>query len=307
MRSGRGVRSATVTVGREAENDILARALDDARAGRLPARCWLGRAASARAVSCTRPPRRPGAPAWVSRPAGPRSRRRRRSAWSPRRCGPGSAVTRIPRCGPPFDRGLRLILPEMGGPVRRRGRPGRRAAAPAGHGSHGPPAAGYRGPGPGMVLLLDDLHAADPDSLETIRYLAAARIDGLAIMAALRPAESAVADELVRALRGDDVATVVELEPLGHRATGDLVGASPRRGASRRARRRCPGPDRRRAAARRGSRRRAPARRVGRDRRRARPLARRPARAAAIGARHGRGPARAAPPPWAGTCCSPSR
>src|SRR5215475_15596061 len=33
MRSGRGVRSATVTVGREAESDMLARALDGARAG----------------------------------------------------------------------------------------------------------------------------------------------------------------------------------------------------------------------------------------------------------------------------------
>ncbi|MGN6791582.1 MAG: BREX system ATP-binding domain-containing protein, partial [Streptosporangiaceae bacterium] len=34
MRAGPGVRSATVTVGRETESDILARAVDEARAGR---------------------------------------------------------------------------------------------------------------------------------------------------------------------------------------------------------------------------------------------------------------------------------
>ena len=75
----------------------------------------------------------------------------------------------------------------------------------------------------GALLVLDDLHAADPDSLEAIRYVASARVDGLAVVAALRPAESAVADEVVRALRGDDAAAVIELEPLGQRAVGDLV------------------------------------------------------------------------------------
>ena len=223
MRSGRGVRSATVTVGREAENDILARALEDARAGR------------------------PGCTLLAGEGGVGKSRLLHEAAAAARRAGLGVAAGRAAISAPApfslvaealrswlrghphppmrsaFDRGLRLILPEWEAPS------GGEAGLDGGQLRLLAMEAtvrllrGVAGPGPGMVLLLDDLHAADPDSLETIRYLAAARIGGLAIMAALRPAESAVADELVRALRGDDVATVVELEPLGHRATGDLV------------------------------------------------------------------------------------
>src|SRR5437667_74612 len=126
MRSGRGVRSAIVTVGREAENDILARALDGARAGQ-----------------------------------------------------PGCTLL-----------------------------------------------AGEGGVGKSRLL-----HEAAAAARQAGLGVAAARIGGLAIMAALRPAESALADELVRAWRGDDVATVVELEALDQRATCDLVrhllGAAP--------------------------------------------------------------------------------
>jgi len=223
MRSGRGVRSATVTVGREAENDILARALDDARAGR------------------------PGCTLLAGEGGVGKSRLLHEAAAAARRGGLGVAAGRAAISAPApfslvaealrswlrghphppmrsaFDRGLRLILPEWEVPS------GDEAGLDGGQLRLLAMEAAVRllrdvaGPGPGMVLLLDDLHAADPDSLETIRYLAAARIGGLAILAALRPAESAVADELVRALRGDDVATVVELEPLGQRATGDLV------------------------------------------------------------------------------------
>ncbi|HXJ28873.1 MAG TPA: AAA family ATPase [Streptosporangiaceae bacterium] len=223
MRSGRGVRSATVTVGREAENDILARALEDARAGR------------------------PGCTLLAGEGGVGKSRLLHEAAAAAKRGGLGVAAGRAAISAPApfslvaealrswlrghphppmrsaFDRGLRLILPEWEAPS------GGEAGLDGGQLRLLAMEAtvrllrGVAGPGPGMVLLLDDLHAADPDSLETIRYLAAARIGGLAIMAALRPAESAVADELVRALRGDDVATVVELEPLGHRATGDLV------------------------------------------------------------------------------------
>jgi len=217
------VRSATVTVGREAENDILARALEDARAGR------------------------PGCTLLAGEGGVGKSRLLHEAAAAARRAGLGVAAGRAAISAPApfslvaealrswlrghphppmrsaFDRGLRLILPEWEAPS------GGEAGLDGGQLRLLAMEAtvrllrGVAGPGPGMVLLLDDLHAADPDSLETIRYLAAARIGGLAIMAALRPAESAVADELVRALRGDDVATVVELEPLGHRATGDLV------------------------------------------------------------------------------------
>ena len=77
--------------------------------------------------------------------------------------------------------------------------------------------------GHGALLALDDLHAADPDSLEVIRYVSAAAIDGLAIVGALRGGESPLADELVRAVRADVAAAVIELDPLGPRAIGELV------------------------------------------------------------------------------------
>ena len=217
------MRSATVTVGREAENDILARALEDARAGR------------------------PGCTLLAGEGGVGKSRLLHEAAAAARRAGLGVAAGRAAISAPApfslvaealrswlrghphppmrsaFDRGLRLILPEWEAPSSgEAGLDGGQLRLLAMEATVRL-LRGVAGPGPGMVLLLDDLHAADPDSLETIRYLAAARIGGLAIMAALRPAESAVADELVRALRGDDVATVVELEPLGHRATGDLV------------------------------------------------------------------------------------
>lgn len=72
----------------------------------------------------------------------------------------------------------------------------------------------------GATLIADDLHAADAESLETLRYVAAARIDGLAIVCGMRPSH-AQADEFARAVD----ATVVRLSPLDERAVGDLVAA----------------------------------------------------------------------------------
>src|SRR5262249_62058121 len=73
------------------------------------------------------------------------------------------------------------------------------------------------------LLVLDDLHAADPDSLEVARYVSAAAIEGLAIIAALRPGESPLAGELARSLRSDPASTFVELDPLDLRAVGELI------------------------------------------------------------------------------------
>jgi DNA-binding CsgD family transcriptional regulator/tetratricopeptide (TPR) repeat protein len=75
----------------------------------------------------------------------------------------------------------------------------------------------------GAVLLLDDLHGADAESLEAVRSIAGARIAGLAIVAAMRPGESSIADELVRALARDSAAEVVSVEPLDSRCVSDLV------------------------------------------------------------------------------------
>ena len=77
--------------------------------------------------------------------------------------------------------------------------------------------------GHGALLALDDLHAADPESLEVVRYGSAAAVDGLANVGALRGGESPLAVELVRTVRNDTAAAVIELDPLGRRAVGELV------------------------------------------------------------------------------------
>jgi len=75
------------------------------------------------------------------------------------------------------------------------------------------------------LVLLDDLHAADAESIEAIRYLANAAIDGVVVVGALRSGEAALPDELARSLRRDGLAEIIELAPLGERAVSDLVAA----------------------------------------------------------------------------------
>ncbi len=74
-----------------------------------------------------------------------------------------------------------------------------------------------------VVLVLDDLHAADAESLETIRYVAGAAIPGCAVVGALRPSVSRAADEVARLLGSEGIAEVVTVQPLGERAVGELV------------------------------------------------------------------------------------
>jgi DNA-binding CsgD family transcriptional regulator len=220
---GEGVRSATVLVGREAELDQLLRAVRGARAGQ---------------PSCT---------LVVGEGGVGKSRLLDEATTAARRLGLGVAAGRAPITGPapfsivaqalrswsrghpltptrsPFDQGLRLVLPEWETPdghaadltaaqLRLLALEGiglaLRQIVQAGHGA---------------LLALDDLHAADPDSLEVIRYVSAAAVDGLAIVGALRGGESPLADELVRTVRTDTAAAVIELDPLGRRAVGELV------------------------------------------------------------------------------------
>ncbi|HTQ92468.1 MAG TPA: AAA family ATPase [Streptosporangiaceae bacterium] len=217
------MRSATVLVGREAELDQLLRAVRGARAGH---------------PSCT---------LVVGEGGVGKSRLLGEATAAARRLGLGVAAGRAPITGPapfsivaqalrswsrghpltptrsPFDQGLRLVLPEWETPdghaadltaaqLRLLALEGiglvLRQIVRAGHGA---------------LLALDDLHAADPESLEVIRYVSAAAIEGLAIVGALRGGESPLADELVRTMRTDVAATVIELDPLGRRAIGELV------------------------------------------------------------------------------------
>src|SRR6516165_1352206 len=220
---GEGVRSATVLVGREAELDQLLRAVRGARAGQSSCTLVIGEGGVGK------------------------SRLLGEATAVARRLGLGVAAGRAPITGPapfsivaqalrswsrghpltptgsPFDQGLRLVLPEWETPdgdaadltaaqLRLLALEGiglvLRQIVQAGHGA---------------LLALDDLHAADPDSLEVIRYVSAAALDGLAIVGALRGGESPLADELVRTVRNDTAAAVIELDPLGRRAVGELV------------------------------------------------------------------------------------
>ena len=125
----------------------------------------------------------------------------------------------------PYDRGLRLVLPEWpigehdtgsdltAAQIRTLAWEGVVRVVRAVAARHG-----------GAVLLLDDLHAADAESLETVRYLAAAGVAGIAVVCALRGGESAVADGLVRGLRGRG-AEVLDLAVLDRAAVGALLAA----------------------------------------------------------------------------------
>ena len=217
------MRSATVVAGREAELEQLTLAVHEARAGRPS--CTLiageGGAGKTRLLGeATAAARRLGlgvatgrAPVSLPVPFSVVSEALR--SWS--RGHPLAPVRS------PFDHGLRLILPEWETP------PGAAADLTAAQlrllalEAVGLVLRQIVQAGRGALLVLDDLHAADPDSLEVVRYVSAAGIDGLAIVAALRPGESPLADELVRSLRGDPATTVAELDPLDLRAVGEMI------------------------------------------------------------------------------------
>jgi DNA-binding NarL/FixJ family response regulator len=79
--------------------------------------------------------------------------------------------------------------------------------------------------GAGALLVVDDLHASDPESLEAIRYLAAAAGARVMILGALRSGESTRAEQIVRELAQGGGAEVSDLEPLARREVTELLGA----------------------------------------------------------------------------------
>src|SRR5262249_34560716 len=99
---------------------------------------------------------------------------------------------------PPFDAGLRLVLPEWPGhdgsatglsdaQLRLLALEGVvRLVARISDESNG------------ALVLLDDVHAADPDSVEAIRYLASAAPPRVLLVAALRSREGALAEDVAR-------------------------------------------------------------------------------------------------------------
>jgi DNA-binding NarL/FixJ family response regulator len=126
---------------------------------------------------------------------------------------------------PPFDAGLRLVLPEW--PAD--------ADAPSGLSDAQLRLLALEGvvrlisriadDANGALVLLDDVHAADADSVEAMRYLVSAAPPRVLLVAALRSREGALAQDVARSLQRDAGATVFDLEPLGRRAVSELLGA----------------------------------------------------------------------------------
>ena len=132
------------------------------------------------------------------------------------------AHTPAPNNEGPFGAGLRLILPEW----------------PAGHDATAPLSdnqlrlLAYEGvvrlvrdiaTTAGAVLVFDDLHWADADSLEVIRYIATAEIEGTLLLGALRTHEGALAHEMIDALERANAAEVLTLEQLQRDGVAELV------------------------------------------------------------------------------------
>jgi DNA-binding NarL/FixJ family response regulator len=220
-----GVRRAAVVVGREVELDQLVRAMNAARAGASGCVFLVGEggvgktrllaelAAESRqhglAVMTGRTP--------VTSPVAFSVVAEALRSWL--RAHPPTAPM------PPFDAGLRLVIPEW--PDDATNGSGLsdaqlRLLALEGVVRLVQSIALRSG---GAVILLDDLHDADPDSLEAIRYLATAAPEQVLIVGALRSREGTRPEQVVRTIEREGGATVFDLEPLGRREVAELLGA----------------------------------------------------------------------------------
>lgn len=122
-----------------------------------------------------------------------------------------------------YDRGLQLILPEwqVEGPKSALSDHQLRLLAFEGLVD----LVGDIATGRGVVLVVDDVHAADPESVEAIRYLVSAGVTGVAVVAASRSGESALADQLMQTLAQQGLAEIQPVEPLTDTDVGDLIAA----------------------------------------------------------------------------------
>ena len=79
--------------------------------------------------------------------------------------------------------------------------------------------------GRGVVLIVDDVHAADPESLEALRYVVSAGLERVAVIGASRVGEAALADYLLETLAHQGLAEIWPVEPLAGADVGDLLAA----------------------------------------------------------------------------------
>ncbi|MCA1843802.1 MAG: AAA family ATPase [Actinobacteria bacterium] len=214
------MRRATAVVGRDAQVDRLRRALDAARAGGATCVVLMGEAGIGKT-------RLLHEAAGIAEAAGAAVLAGRPPIAAPARFGVitealRSWLRRNPRIASlaPYDRGLGLVLPEwpVEGPSDDLDASQLRLLALEGVVQLLRRITGTAGV---AVVLADDLHAADPETLEAIRYIAGARLEGVALIVSLRPGEvppsPLVADILART---DGVPLFVEELLRGHVEAG---------------------------------------------------------------------------------------
>ncbi|HEU5003328.1 MAG TPA: AAA family ATPase [Actinomycetota bacterium] len=122
-----------------------------------------------------------------------------------------------------FDRGLQLIVPEWPSEAPASGLTDAQLRLLALEGLVDV----LRGPAErsGLLLAIDDLHAADAESLEAVRYLAGAALPGVVILAASRTGEAALADQLRDRLAQQGLADLWPVAPLPSADVHDLLAA----------------------------------------------------------------------------------
>ena len=80
--------------------------------------------------------------------------------------------------------------------------------------------------GPGVLLVVEDLHWADPETLSVLEYVADnVRNVPLVVVATTRPHDAPVVAELLEALRTRGAAGVLSLEPLGESDVAAMLDA----------------------------------------------------------------------------------
>jgi len=129
----------------------------------------------------------------------------------------------VPRPPAVYDRGLRLILPEWTADEAAAGLSDTQVRLLA--------LEGLVALVTGMTsdrrvaIFIDDLHAADAESVEALRYLVSAGVDGVTVVAASRRGEEALVDGVVDTLAHQGLAEVWDVEPLSETDVDDLASA----------------------------------------------------------------------------------
>jgi len=217
-----GVRRSSVVVGRQAELDRLRTAVRAAASGAGDAVVLVGEGGIGKTRllnEAAQEARRRGVPVLVGRasvavPVSFGMIAESLRSWLRGKGTPAPSV---------YDAGLRLMLPEWPAPAASSGLNDSQLRLLALEGLVDV-VRGIAAPR-GVVVVLDDLHYADAESLEAFRYLASASLDGVVVIAAARQHESTPSDRVLDALGQQGLVELWPVGPLDRGDIGDLAAA----------------------------------------------------------------------------------